>query len=123
MLGRFDPRAAWAAFSAEEQRAFGETALLLVVASDANTDCDSPSHVRWEHAEQQAWLQLGCLVPDFRDYPGGPDLSAIGVRACRECGCTNESSCPEGCWWVWDDLCSSCWDDLCSSCATPEKGE
>ena len=31
-----------------------------------------------------------------------------GERKCRVCGCTDERGCPEGCWWVEDDLCSSC---------------
>jgi hypothetical protein len=30
------------------------------------------------------------------------------VRRCRACGCTDEYGCPEGCWWVAADLCSSC---------------
>lgn len=30
------------------------------------------------------------------------------TQACRSCGCTNFSACPGGCWWVEDDLCSSC---------------
>lgn len=29
-------------------------------------------------------------------------------RRCRVCGCTDEFGCPEGCWWVEDDLCSRC---------------
>jgi len=33
----------------------------------------------------------------------GPDL-----RFCRECGCTNEVACLGGCFWVTDDLCSTC---------------
>jgi len=27
---------------------------------------------------------------------------------CRVCGCTELCACPEGCWWVEPDLCSSC---------------
>ncbi len=27
---------------------------------------------------------------------------------CRGCGCTDDEACPEGCWWVEPDLCSSC---------------
>jgi hypothetical protein len=27
---------------------------------------------------------------------------------CRICGCTDEHSCPGGCYWVEDDLCSRC---------------
>lgn len=29
---------------------------------------------------------------------------------CRVCGCTDESACPTGCWWVEPDLCSRCGD-------------
>lgn len=32
------------------------------------------------------------------------------VRRCRKCGCTDRQGCPEGCWWVAADLCSSCRD-------------
>lgn len=27
---------------------------------------------------------------------------------CRECGCTNENACPDGCSWVGIELCSAC---------------
>jgi hypothetical protein len=27
---------------------------------------------------------------------------------CRECGCTAVEPCPDGCFWVEDDLCSRC---------------
>lgn len=30
------------------------------------------------------------------------------VARCRVCGCTDNQACPEGCWWVEPDLCSSC---------------
>lgn len=30
------------------------------------------------------------------------------TQVCRVCGCTNLSSCEGGCWWVEDDLCSTC---------------
>jgi hypothetical protein len=29
-------------------------------------------------------------------------------QRCRSCGCSNLSGCPGGCWWVEDDLCSTC---------------
>jgi hypothetical protein len=29
-------------------------------------------------------------------------------HACRVCGCSHWDPCPEGCWWVEPDLCSSC---------------
>lgn len=31
-----------------------------------------------------------------------------GEQRCRVCGCTDARACPGGCWWVEDDLCSSC---------------
>lgn len=30
------------------------------------------------------------------------------MRACRECGCTDEQGCEGGCVWVEADLCSTC---------------
>lgn len=27
---------------------------------------------------------------------------------CRYCGCKDHLPCPEGCWWIEEDLCSSC---------------
>lgn len=30
------------------------------------------------------------------------------MRACRECGCTDEQGCEGGCVWAEADLCSSC---------------
>lgn len=35
-----------------------------------------------------------------------PDV--LPVVACRRCGCSEWMPCEEGCWWVEDDLCSSC---------------
>lgn len=29
-------------------------------------------------------------------------------KKCRECGCTDLNSCPGGCSWITDDLCSAC---------------
>lgn len=31
-------------------------------------------------------------------------------RTCRVCGCTDAHGCPNGCFWVDDDLCSNCGD-------------
>lgn len=33
-----------------------------------------------------------------------PDLS----QSCRVCGCTWDHACESGCYWVAEDLCSSC---------------
>lgn len=38
----------------------------------------------------------------------GVDDGPFDRRACRECDCTQDLGCPEGCWWVEWDLCSRC---------------
>jgi hypothetical protein len=30
------------------------------------------------------------------------------TRTCRSCGCTPARACPGGCYWLEEDLCSSC---------------
>lgn len=52
------------------------------------------------------------LVQAARDKGAGLDMAT-----CRVCGCTEEESCEDGCWWVEDpeglgDLCSSCLFEL-----------
>lgn len=37
-------------------------------------------------------------------------------RKCRVCGCTPDQACPGGCFWVEEDLCSSC----ASECEEPQ---
>lgn len=34
----------------------------------------------------------------------------MAERRCRSCGCTQLNACAGGCWWVAEDLCSSCAD-------------
>lgn len=34
----------------------------------------------------------------------------LGARFCRSCGCTDLHACEGSCWWVDEDLCSSCRD-------------
>jgi len=102
MSNRFNARAWWAALSPEQQRTIGEMTLLSWVA---------PFHEissRWQHAGETAELLLSQLMPDPRDYPEGPDLAALGIRACRQCGCTDTSAYETGCSWVAEDLCSAC---------------
>ena len=117
MPARFDARAAWAGLTDAQRGAIGEMALLLIVSSDANTEPLNGERSadefridrRWERAETEAWRRLADLVPiDFVEFADGPELSALGIRACRECGCTDEYGCPDGCWWIGPDLCSAC---------------
>ena len=34
--------------------------------------------------------------------------NATNTRECKYCGCTWNNACPGGCFWVNDELCSSC---------------
>lgn len=43
------------------------------------------------------------------------------VRKCRACGCDDDVVVLAGCWWVQDDLCSSCADDAACSTARGER--
>jgi hypothetical protein len=108
---RFDARAAWAALSSDGQRRIGELALVISLAADAQELGDELSETaaqRWQHAADEAWMRLGAGTPEAVDYPAGPDLAVLGIRACRLCGCTETSACVEGCQWIAADLCSSC---------------
>ncbi|MBC5805655.1 MAG: hypothetical protein ACR2KS_10285 [Candidatus Eremiobacter antarcticus] len=49
-------------------------------------------------------IQLAAKLPP----PGVKPVTIDGV--CRMCGCTDELSCPDGCYWVESDLCSQCCD-------------
>jgi predicted nicotinamide N-methyase len=100
---RFDARAFWSELPAEAQCQLGETALLLAMAMRARLE-DS----RWLHARDEAVMRLGWLVRHVAQYPAGPDLAVLGIRACRECGCTDLSGCRPACCWVAADLCSTC---------------
>lgn len=37
-----------------------------------------------------------------------PDEILVKEQKCRVCGCTDDHACPGGCYWVKEDLCSSC---------------
>lgn len=43
-------------------------------------------------------------VVTFSPRPQRKGLGGSLIRECRMCGCTDEAGCPEGCFWVADDL-------------------
>ena len=107
MTGRFDARAHWNALTPEQQREFGEMALLMLVSGLVAGE-ETLVERRWEHAHNEAGRRIDDVLPDPDDFAEGPDLAAVGIRACRGCGCTDDSACEEGCEWVEEDLCSAC---------------
>lgn len=46
---------------------------------------------------------LAAKVAELREQVGQLDGDA-----CRVCGCTEHTPCEDGCWWVEEELCSSC---------------
>lgn len=36
------------------------------------------------------------------------DALATTPRRCRVCGCTDAKACPDGCYWITENLCSRC---------------
>jgi hypothetical protein len=115
MTGRFDARAYWDGLTPDKQRAIGELAILLLVADDADPDlAANPAVVtRWEHARDEAQGRIDTLLPVAEDFPDGPDLAALDIRACRVCGCTDDNACADGCAWIDGDE----EENLCTRCA------
>jgi hypothetical protein len=116
MTDRFDARAYWTALPPAEQQRLGEAAMLWFFSVVAETVADHLSDVavgRWRHASHHALSRLNPPDPGRERIFEGPDLAALGIRACRVCGCTDESACPpgpdgDGCHWIGPDLCSRC---------------
>ena len=84
--------------SPAQQRAFGEMALVTLLAWESREGRGvarlSPQvKERWGHAVVAIWNRIAMLIPDPAKYPEGPDLAALGIRACRVCGCVEESAC------------------------------
>jgi hypothetical protein len=113
MTERFDVRAYWAGLTPEQQQALGEAFVLWYFARVAATErvgdqLSDAAKLRWAHASHTAMLLMGPPDPGQQRVCEGPDLAVLGIRACRVCGCTQESACEGGCYWVAEDLCSSC---------------
>lgn len=109
MSDRFNARAYWEALSPLQQRAVGEAALLIAL-FDAWPDDPScrAGLTRSDHAAEAGFRTLRHAIGDASRWPEGPDLAVLGIRACRQCGCTDASACADGCSWVAEDLCSAC---------------
>lgn len=111
MTDLWNPAAAWDALTPEQQRRIGVAAILFDRSAERNAVMENWERA-WDAAESAASAALSeavdeAIPTDVTDPPR-PDLSAIGVRACHACGCTDDCACPEGCEWVGPNLCSSC---------------
>lgn len=117
---RFDGAAAWAGLSADQRDVIGPLALELLCAQHAvdievdRSPVEQSPHGRAaaaaEHAAYATLLayQLEELPELFDAVDGHPRISSIVGPICRECGCTEQDACPEGCGWAEADLCTAC---------------
>jgi hypothetical protein len=119
--GRLDCAAVWDRLDPELQRRLGRAALLLALAqhgiaqqayvlrapgaSDLGDLYDQADLTAYDEIIAAGAVALG--LADDQPVPL-PDLAAWGIRQCRQCGCTDEIACPDGCHWVAADLCSTC---------------
>ncbi|WP_285905134.1 phage Gp37/Gp68 family protein [Pseudodesulfovibrio pelocollis] len=65
-----------------------------------------PMHPDWARRLRDQCQEAGVSI--FFKQWGEWFVPEDGARACRVCGCTEHNACDERCWWVEEDLCSSC---------------
>lgn len=115
----FDLLAAWRRLPPDLQERAGAAALAHALGLRGAME-DTPWETAFCAAQEAGSAVLERLIEEHL-VPRGeplprPDLSALGVRACRACGCTDGCGCPEGCEWV-GPVGRSELRPLCSSCA------
>ena len=107
----FDVAAAWRTLSPDHQARIGVAAITAAFGCAGEATRAQPA-TAFEAATAEGLDALSAALedalPEALDPPRRPDLSAIGVLACRVCGCTDRVGCAEGCSWVKEDLCSGC---------------
>lgn len=113
MTELFDCKAGWDRLTPEVQREIGTAAIVAALGSLGSAQADSPAHYT---AEVEGMHHISRLVSEHllpasvtepSEVPR-PDLGSIGIRSCHSCGCTDESGCEQGCYWVGPNLCSAC---------------
>lgn len=73
---------------------------LCIEASPDDFECDGPDEV----SESQ-------IVSIKKAKAEAADLLCVFDECkCRICGCTDDNACPDGCYWIEEDLCSACAD-------------
>ncbi len=112
----FDLQAAWRGLTPELQERIGMAAIALEItlAQDERTRGVGyqPGFMAAQNeAHDQITMAIGdagLIAEDEAVDLAVPDLRVFGVRQCRECGCTDQFGCDEGCGWAEQDLCTSC---------------
>lgn len=116
---RFDGHAIWPTISPDQQAEIGATALELLAAWWAQEQAIDPFDgsllARAADAadilliEKLRVLMVEAVPRSALDaIDGEPRLPAMLGPVCRECGCSQNDACPEGCAWAEPDLCTAC---------------
>lgn len=115
-LRKINPFDVWDRMTPGQQREFGAIAVSYALGKSGTISVfmgPMPPLQGYEAAALQCssllMQAMSPLVDESEDQnPPLPDLSVLGIRTCRVCGCTDICGCDELCHWVEDDLCSSC---------------
>lgn len=106
---RLDVSAAWDSLTFGQQRTIGLAAIVHVLGAEGALAGGGLAYqaaaIEGLEALERA---VGESLPDALATWRCPDVAAIGVTACRVCGCTDAVACDGGCGWTEPDLCSSC---------------
>lgn len=106
----FDPLAAWTRLDPRVKEQIGAAA----VAQGAADVClgESASEFDFDAASAESSRVIAALVEGSvlqrGQIPDGIDLAPLGIRQCRQCGCTEDFACDGGCEWAEEKLCSRC---------------
>jgi hypothetical protein len=113
-----NPVTLWQSLSPADQQRLGALAIATELAIQAVVSDQPPRSYREQHAYEitgdQAGVEFTALVREklpsayICDAPMRPDLNALGIRQCTQCGCTEQRGCLLGCSWVAPQLCSAC---------------
>lgn len=108
-----DPKEIWAALPPDAQARIGAAAVAHALGTFGGNEGLAPEQ-GYRAAEMEGLFLLDVDLRHFAPQafdnarPRRPRLTTLGIQSCRRCGCTQECGCPEGCYWVEEDLCSSC---------------
>ncbi len=105
-----NPVTCWDQLTPEQQRAFGIAGIVHAIGAIGFLNGTEP-HQAFMAADVEGLEIMGGILTEALNDPGAlprPDMSVIGIRFCRICGCTERCACGDGCSWIEDDLCSAC---------------
>lgn len=120
VINRFDGAAEWAKLAQETQAEIGATALELLAAwwvQECACHPEDGSDPLLRAADAADFLLINRLrelmvdaVPfeALKDADGEALLPSLLGPVCRECGCSQDDACPQGCGWAEADLCTAC---------------